>query len=40
MYPAPATPDWLSANDPELADEILGHNQHGARRCGWIAPRP
>lgn len=35
IYVAPGTPDLLAVADPELIAEILAHNDHGARRCGW-----
>ncbi len=40
LYLAPPSPEWLLDHDPELAAEILAHNEHGARSCGWPAPRP
>lgn len=38
IYPGPASPDLLAAQDPDLIEQILAHNEHGARTCGWAVP--
>ena len=35
LYPKLATIAWISVNDPEFADSLLGHNEQGKAICGW-----
>ncbi|MEM1345908.1 MAG: hypothetical protein AAGI34_15190 [Pseudomonadota bacterium] len=39
LIPAdPGVVDWLIDHDLQLADDMLAHNEHGEKLCGWTPP--
>ena len=35
IYMAPASPDWLNANDPDLLRAIIAHDEFWQQSCLW-----